>query len=55
MKNRNGQTPIEVADAGGHKEKVPGELRAMAIDPNVSAAGNLTNFKESMRKMRWQI
>jgi hypothetical protein len=55
MKNRNGQTPIEVADAGGHKEKVPGELRAIAIDPNVSAAGNLTNFKESMRKMRWQI
>jgi hypothetical protein len=55
MKNRNGQTPIEVADAGGHKEKVPGELRAIAIDPNVSAAGNLTKFKESMRKMRWQI
>jgi len=55
VKNRDGQTPIEVADAGGHKEKVPGELRAMAIDPNVSAAGNLTNFKESMRKMRWQV
>jgi len=55
MKNRDGQTPIEVADAGGHKEKVPEELRAMAIDPNVSAAGNLTKFKESMRKMRWQI
>lgn len=55
MRNRDGQTPIEVADAGGHKDKVPEELRAMAIDPNVLAAGNLTNFKESMRKMRWQV
>ena len=55
MRNRDGQTPIEVADAGGHKDKVPEELRAMTIDPNVSAAGNPTKFKESMRKMRWQI
>tara|TARA_B100000959_G_C14958997_1_gene614964 strand:+ start:139 stop:1668 length:1530 start_codon:yes stop_codon:yes gene_type:complete len=55
MKNRNGQTPIEVADAGGHKGKVPGELRALAIDPNVSVAGNLTRFKESLREMRWKV
>ena len=55
MKNRNGQTPIEVADVSGHEDKVPGELREMAVDPNASATGKLIKFKESMRKIRWQI
>lgn len=55
MQNRNVQTPIEVADEGGHGDKVPGVLRAVAADPNVSASGKLMKFKESIRKMRWQM
>ena len=55
MKNRNGQTPIEVADVSGHEDKVPSELREVALNPNASATGKLIKFKESMRKMRWQI
>ena len=55
MQNRNSQTPIEVADMSGHEDKVPSELREVAADPNASVTGKLIKFKESMRKMRWQI
>ena len=54
-RNQNGQTPIEVTDAGGHADNVPSEIRAVAADPNATATGKLLKFKESLRKMRWQI
>ena len=30
-------------------------IRALAIEPNVSVAGNPTRFKESKREMRWEV